>query len=284
MINRVTLKIKRLQKVASALAAVAVLAGCGGGHVDYGAGPRHVFLIVMENKSPQEALAGPFTASLAARFGVANNYHAITHPSVPNYLALTSGSTWGVSDDSYHVLPQQDLGTQLTTAGVSWLAYMEGLGDGGCLHSPIPYDPGHNPFAYYGGSCPANVVPLTRMAADLGGNTPRFSWITPDRCHDTHDCSVAMGDEWLRQTVGEIMLSAAWKDNGVLFITWDEDDGSASNQVLTIVMAPGLEHRESNSAYDHYSLVATIEDLLGVGRLGQAAHSQPIRDLLRVGI
>jgi hypothetical protein len=260
-----------------------VLAGCGEAHIDHGVGPRHVFLIVMENKSPEEALTGPFTASLAARYWVANNYHAITHPSVPNYLALTSGSTWGVTDDSYHVLPTRDLGTQLTTAGVSWRAYMEGLGDAGCLNSPIPYDPGHNPFAFYGGACPANVVPLTNLASDLRGNTPRFSWITPDRCHDTHDCSVAVGDEWLKQTVGQIMSSTAWKSGGILFITWDEDDGSASNRVLTFEVVNGHAHREGRRAYDHYSLLATIEDLLGVGRLGQAAQAQPI-DLLGVGI
>ncbi len=279
MINRVTIKIKRLQKLGYILVCLTFLAGCGGGSVAHGVGPRHVFLIVMENKSPEEALTGPFTASLAARYWVANNYHAITHPSVPNYLALTSGSTWGVTDDSYHVLPTKDLGTQLTTAGVSWRAYMEGLGDAGCLNSPLPYDPGHNPFAFYGGACPPNVVPLTQIAGDLIGNTARFSWITPDRCHDTHDCTVAVGDEWLKQTVGEIMSSAAWKNGGVLFITWDEDDGSATNRVLTLVVASGYPHTQDNNPRDHYSLLAAIEDMMGVGRLGSAAQAQPLIDL-----
>jgi acid phosphatase len=267
--------------VAGGLLVVVVLGACsaGGGHTDHGA-PRHVFLIVMENKSPQEALAGAYTGHLAATEGVANNYRAITHPSVPNYLALTSGSTWGIQDDSYHSLPKQDLGTQLTAAGVTWRAYMEGLGDGGCLNSPVPYDPGHNPFAFYGGRCPANVVPLTQMAADLSASTPTFSWITPDRCHDTHDCPVATGDDWLKQMVGQITNSAAWKSNGVLFITWDEDDGSASNQVLTLVLAPGKGHRQSSAPYDHYSLLATIEVILGVGRLGHAAQAQPMNDLV----
>lgn len=262
---------------------VGLAAGCSGGsgHVDVGvSAPRHVFLIVMENKSAGEALSGAFTASLAAQYAVADNYHAVSHPSVPNYLALTSGSTWGLSDDSYHVLPKQDLGSQLTNAGVSWRAYMEGLGDGGCLHSPLPYDPGHNPFAFYGGACPANVVPLTMLAADLAGDTPRFSWIGPDRCHDTHDCPVTSGDQWLRQTVGEITSSAAWKTNGVLFITWDEDDGSQANHVLTLVVEPGHGHLQSERAYDHYSLLATIEDLMGVGRLGGAARAQPMTDLI----
>ncbi len=281
MINGVTLKIKRLQKVAGTLLLAAVVLGAcgGGGHGGPGVA-RHVFLIVMENHSAQEALAGQFTATLAAKYRVANNYHAITHPSVPNYLALTSGSTWGLSDDSYHSLPKQDLGTQLTSAGVTWRAYMEGLGDGGCLNSPLPYDPGHNPFAFYGGSCPPSVVPFTSFAGDLAGNTPRFSWITPDRCHDTHDCSVATGDEWLKQTVGQITQSSAWKSGGVLFITWDEDDGSATNQVLTLVLAPGMGHRQSSAPYDHFSLLATIEDILGVGRLGHAAEAQPMNDLV----
>lgn len=267
--------------MAGALVVVAGLGACsvGGGHTDHGS-PRHLFLIVMENKSPQQALAGVYTGHLAATEGVANNYRAITHPSVPNYLALTSGSTWGIQDDSYHKLPTEDLGTQLTAAGVTWRAYMEGLGDGGCLNSPVPYDPGHNPFAFYGGRCPGNVVPLTQMAGDLNANTPSFSWITPDMCHDTHNCPVATGDDWLKQMVGQITYSAAWKNNGVLFITWDEDDGSASNQVLTLVLTPGKGHRESSAPYDHYSLLATIEDLLGVGRLGHAAQAQPMNDLV----
>jgi acid phosphatase len=99
-------------------------------------------------------------------------------------------------------------------------------------------------------------------------------------CHDTHDCPVATGDDWLKQVVGQITYSAAFKNNGVLFITWDEDDGSASNHVLTLVVTPGTRHMVSSRPYDHYSLLATIEDLMGVGRLGHAAQAQPMKDLL----
>jgi len=241
---------------------------------------RHVFVIVMENHSPQEALTGPFTASLAARYRVAANYSAITHPSVPNYLALTSGQTWGVNDDSYHVLPRADIGDQLTTAGIKWRAYMEGLTGRGCLDSPLPYDPGHNPFAFYGGGCPPNVVPFTSLKDDLAQNTPRFSWISPDDCHNGHSCPIAAADGWLRETVTLITQSAAWSNNGILFITWDEDDSSAGNHVLTLVVAPGLSHLVSNRPYNHYSLLATIEDLLGVSRLGEAVAASPMQDLL----
>jgi phosphatidylinositol-3-phosphatase len=240
----------------------------------------HVFLIVMENHSAEEALSGPFTASLAARYGEATDYHAVSHPSVPNYLALSSGSTWGVTDDSYRVLPRRDLGTELSDAGVTWRAYMDGLTGAGCFDSPVPYDPGHNPFAFYGGACPSNVVPFARFGSDLAADTPMFSWITPDRCHDTHDCDVATGDAWLRQEVGAITASQAWKSGGVLFITWDEDDENADNRVLTLVVAPGVSHRTSSRAYTHYSLLASIEDLLGVKRLGQSAQASAMTDLL----
>ena len=234
----------------------------------------------MENHTPVEALAGGFTAFLAASFGVADDYHAVAHPSVPNYLALTSGQTWGVTDDSYHRLGRQDLGDQLTTARVTWRAYMEDLVGNDCLHSPLPYDPGHNPFAFYGGTCPPNVVPLTAQAADLASTIPGLSWIAPNRCHDTHDCTVAVGDQWLRGEVGAILASSAFRSNSVLFVTWDEDDGSADNRVLTLVVTPHLGHRVSHRLYNHYSLLATVEDLLGVPRLANAAQAQAMSDLV----
>jgi hypothetical protein len=240
----------------------------------------HVFVIVMENHSADQALSGAFTASLASSYAVAQNYHAVAHPSVPNYLALTSGSTWGVADDSYHVLPRRDIGTELTGAGISWRAYMDGMTDAGCIDSPAPYDPGHNPFAFYGGACPPNVVPIKSLAGDLAADTPRFVWISPDRCHDTHDCDVSVGDAWLHQQVDQITASPAWKSGGVLFITWDEDDSAGDNQVLTLVVTPGVSHRASAREYTHYSLLATIQDLLGVQRLGEAAKASPMNDLL----
>ena len=234
----------------------------------------------MENKTPDQALEGAFTSTLASADGVAGGYRAVTHPSVPNYLALTSGQTWGVTDDSYHVLPREDLGDELTRAAVPWRAYMEGLGSGGCLGSPEPYDPGHNPFAFYGGACPANVVPFSDLAGDLKNGGRRFSWIGPDSCHDEHNCSVPVGDQWLSQTVGLITASPAWKPGSVLFITWDEDDGSGDNRVLTLVVRPQHRHVVSQVAYDHDSMLATIEDLLDVPRLGAAAAATPMRDLL----
>ena len=242
-------------------------------------GPAHVFVIVMENRSFAQVAGSGYVARLASEYGVATNYHGVSHPSLPNYLAMTSGSTWGIADDGYHSLPAGGLGGQLTAAGIEWRAYMEGMANG-CFHSSYPYALKHDPFAYYGGGCPQEVVPFGRFGADMSsGDVPRFVWITPGLCHDGHDCSNAVADAWLAQTVPAILATPAWQDGGVLFITWDEGEDSA-NSVMTLVIRSGPLLHRSARAYDHYSLLASIEDLLGVARLGQAAHAAPMSDLL----
>ena len=238
----------------------------------------HVFVIVMENRSYSQAIASGYPAELASQYGVATAYHGVSHPSLPNYLALTSGSTWGIADDGFHALPAGGLGAQLTAAGIDWRAYMEGMTNG-CFHSPYPYALKHNPFAYYGSSCPPQVVPFSQFASDMSGNVPRFVWITPDSCHDGHDCSNAAANDWLAPTVGTILASDVWRQNGLLLITWDEGEDS-SNSVLTLVIHPDpLVHRSTQS-YNHYSLLATIEDVLGVARLSLAAQASAMTDLL----
>jgi len=238
----------------------------------------NVFVIVMENRSYAQALAGRYTARLASEYSVANAYHGVSHPSLPNYLALTSGSTWGIADDGYHRLPAGGLGAQLTAAGIKWRAYMEGMTNG-CFNSPYPYALKHNPFAYYGGSCPSQVVSFSHFAADMKTEVPRFVWITPDLCHDGHDCSTATADQWLAQTVPQILATDAWKNNGLLLITWDEGDDSA-NHVLTLAIQPNPIENASARAYNHYSLLATVEDRLGLARLGRAANATAMTDLV----
>jgi phospholipase C len=237
-----------------------------------------VFVIVMENKSYDEALRGSYTASLASQYALATNYHAVSHPSEPNYLALTSGSTWGATDDGYRMLPPGGIGKQLADGGLSWRAYMEGFGSN-CLRDQYPYALKHDPFPFYGGSC-AGVASTDALAGDLAGSTPRFAWISPGLCNDTHDCAIATGDRWLSEVVPQITNSSAWRAGGVLFLTWDEDDGSAQNRVATLVIAPNLKQHQSARPYTHYSLLATVEDRLGLGRLGAAAGATPMDDLL----
>ena len=242
------------------------------------ASPSHVFVIVMENRSYDQVVGNGYIAQLAAKYGVATDYHGVSHPSLPNYLAMTSGSTWGIADDGFHALPAGGLGAQLTDAGLEWRAYMEGMNNG-CFRSPYPYALKHNPFAYYGSNCPSQVVPFTQFATDMSGTVPRFVWITPDLCHDGHDCSNKVADTWLAQTVPTILGSSAWQDGGVLLITWDEGEDNA-NSVLTLVIRPDPVLRRSARPYDHYSLLATIEDQLRLPRLGLAAQATPMNDLI----
>ena len=237
-----------------------------------------VFVIVMENHSYAEAMALPYTAALASQFAVATNYYAVSHPSLPNYLALTSGSTWGIADDNYHLLPEAGIGHQLTQQGIPWRAYMESM-TAGCRNSPAPYALKHDPFAYYGGACPGNVVPLTQLDADLAGATPRLVWITPNLCNDGHDCGSQVADDFLRGLVPKILGSEAWRSGGVLFVTWDEDDGTAANRVPLVVASQNLAVHSTSQRHDHYALLATIEDHLGVRRLGAAAQTAPLSEL-----
>jgi phospholipase C len=238
-----------------------------------------VFVIIMENTSLETALRSPSIERLAGKYALATNYHAVSSPSLPNYLALTSGSTWGIRDDGYHVLPAGGLGAQLTAAGVTWRAYMEGLTSAGCLRSPYPYALKHNPFAYYGGSCPDNVVSLDGLALDLARDTPSFVWITPGLCHDGHDCALTDAGPWLEELVARIVDSAAWRDHGELFVVWDEGDGRSS-VVPLIVASPDVSARRVDSSYDHYALLAAIEDRFGLPRLGAAKDARPLTDLL----
>ena len=283
--------------IALSLAGLMLICGCTRTSLSPIAEAKRVFVIVMENHSYEEALQGDYTAKLVKQAGVATNYHAITHPSVPNYLAITSGQTWGVDADIYRALPMGVAGPVLVEDSVDAASgqmrrseFLELLRAEVCrtaedaLTGTIYAAAGcpwiDHWFAYYGGRCPSNVVPFSDLSQDLKTTATRFSWIGPDTCHDQHDCSTAAGDDWLRQTVGMITSSPAWQADAVLFITWDEDSGSADNQVLTLVLRPDVKHRVSAVSYDHYSLLATIEDILGVPRLANAATAKPMRDLV----
>src|SRR2546427_10037496 len=169
------------------LLALAVMTACqpavqGGTRSTASASPsgpsRHVFVIVLENTSYQLALEQPYISSLADRYAVASNYHDLGEPSLPNYLAMTSGSTWGISDNEFHALPATGIGNQLTQARVSWKAYMEGF-TGDWFDGPYRYRPKHNPFPYYGDACPPNIVSMTDLVTDLNATPPWLSWITP---------------------------------------------------------------------------------------------------------
>jgi hypothetical protein len=237
-----------------------------------------VFVIVMENTGLERALRSASIAAIAERYALFMNYHAVGRPSLPNYLALTSGSTWDITDDAYHALPATGLGAQLTAANIPWRAYMEGMTAAGCMRSPYPYALKHDPFAYYGGACPDNVVPFERL--DLTAAAPPFAWITPGLCHDAHDCPIDEAGAWLDDLVSRIVSSAAWNERSALFVVWDEGDGGDENLVPMIVATSRGISGQFSTSYDHYSLLATIEDVFQLPRLGAAAQAHPISEVL----
>ena len=262
---------------------------------------RHVFVVVMENLDYQTALATPGFAILANRYTLATNYYSVAHPSLPNYLALTSGSTWGITSDCVECFVNApNLVEQLYAARISFAAYMEGAPTPCFLadYGGNDYAAKHNPFRYYDDVraskqlCDA-IRPESELPGLLAGpsNTvPRFVWVTPDLCHDGHDCPPATAAAWLDAFVNMVTKSAAWRDHGVLFVTWDESVSSdatvvapnrvvsccGGGQIATFVIAPNLRPGlRVGIAYTHYSLLATIEDAFGLPLLENARRATP---------
>ncbi len=245
---------------------------------------RHIFLVVMENLGYAAAMATPGLAQLAHRYASATNYDAVAHPSLPNYLALASGGTWGVTSDCFSCYQnERNLGSQLSAAGIAWGAYMEGLPSACDLtpyYLPANYAGKHDPFRYFtdirdSRSLCAHIQPLTALHL---ASPPAFAWITPNLCHDGHNCPPTQAAAWLDGFVAKVTASAAWRDGGVLFVTWDEGNGGdtrgGGGHILTLVIAPGLPAGERIAQpFNHYALLHTVEAALGVPPLGAAARA-----------
>jgi hypothetical protein len=247
----------------------------------------HVFIIVMENEEASNIIgnpAVPYLNELAAQYARATNFYSVGHPSLPNYLALTGGDTFGITSDCLDCFVSADnIVNQLEAAGRSWTAYMEAMPPQPCFVGDAKlYAQRHNPFIYYDNvrSVPARcdkIVPFDQFATDLAANTlPDYSWISPNLCHDMHDCSIRAGDTWLQQWVPQILASPAWQDNGVLFITFDEGTthegcglAVTGGQIDTLVISPLVQPGfTSDVAYSHYSILHTIEAAWGLPLLG----------------
>jgi len=245
----------------------------------------HVVWIWMENHSYSSIVgssSAPYLNALAAQCGLATNYTAVTHPSLPNYIAATSGSPQGIADDgppSRHPLSVPSIFGQVASA-----SYQESMPSNCDLTDADPYAVKHNPEAYYlpvRAACETNDVPLTSFDA---GKLPAFAFVTPNLCNDTHDCPVSTGDRWLKSFVPRLTSSRDYRaGRTVVFITWDEDDRASGNHVATLVLSaytrPGTR---SARAYTHYSLLRTTEELLGAGLLGSAAHAPSMRSAFRL--
>ncbi|MCU1491869.1 MAG: acid phosphatase, partial [Acidimicrobiaceae bacterium] len=269
---------------------------------------RHLFVVVMENLGYGSAMATPGLTSLASRYGLATDYYAVSHPSLPNYIGLTSGSTWGITSDcTTCYVGAPNLFSQLSAAHVSYDAYIQGIPSSCYLNSygGVDYAGKHDPFMYYDNvrssrSLCSHIQPYPALSGLLSGpasKVPAFVWVTPNLCNDGHDCPASSAAAWLTSYVASVTRSAAWHDGGALIVTWDESEGGdnaavtssghvvssgGGGRVMTLVVAPGV-HAGTRVAtpYSHYSLLATVEDAFGLPLLGNAKSATPLSAFFR---
>jgi phospholipase C len=264
------------------------------GHPCTGAAPppayEHVVTIVMENHGfSQVAGHSPFLNALAHRCGLATGYRAVSHPSLPNYLALTSGSTQGLDGSDCSPGPGCQSDGPSIFAQTDWRAYAESMPEPCTSRNVGDYAPRHNPAVYFtsvAARCGSRDLPLPRLAADLrSGALAPYTFVTPNLCSDEHDCHVSDGDRWLGRWVPRILHSPLYRaGRTVLFITYDEDDHHEENRVYTVVVAPSVPPgTAAGDAFTHYSLLRTQEELLGLPLLGAAASATSMRAAFHLG-
>lgn len=247
--------------------------------------PARIVVVVMENRSFSEIIDGsqaPFLRSLAGSGALFTDSAAVTHPSEPNYLALFSGSTQGITGDQCPLsFSGPNLAAQLISAGLSFTGYAEGLpGSGSPACAAGEYARKHAPWTDFGDVPGSASRPFSDFPAGQYSGLPTVSFVIPDLCHDMHDCSVAAGDAWLRANLGGY-ATWAMTHSSLLIVTWDKDDGSGSNQIATIFAGQGVRPGRYSVPITHYTVLRTIEQACGLPPVGQAARTPPITAIWR---
>ncbi len=247
----------------------------------------HVYVIVFENKEAGEVIGSshaPYLNSLANQYGLATNYTGVSHPSEPNYLALWSGSTFGITDDAIHDLPGASVADQITAHGKSWMVYAENYPVGSSCFTGSSSQGGedgngsyarkHNPAMSFmnvstdNARCTSHVTDFTHFSAGAAN----FAFIVPNLCNDMHNCPVSTGDSWLQQWLpSHIFNTSTWQNsNSAIFITWDEgttNNGGGGTVPLIVISHETHSGMTSSQAHDHYSVLRTVEEAWGLGCL-----------------
>lgn len=287
---------RRLRRASALLAALLVawpVAGCGGDGATRAAGPhraaaasvprpRHVVVVMMENKSDRQVIGArdaPYITALARSGAHFTNSHGVRHPSQPNYLALFSGSTQGLTDDSCpHTYSVPNLASELLAAGLTFAGFAEALpafDRTACVAGR--YARRHVPWADF----PDLPDAVGRSFADFPSDysaLPTVSFVIPDTCDDMHDCPVETGDTWLRDNLDGYVRWAGANDS-MLIVTFDENDDSPGNKIATIFAGAPVKPGTYPEEIDHYSVLRTIEDAYGLSHAGESASRSPITDV-----
>jgi phosphatidylinositol-3-phosphatase len=249
-------------------------------------GYSHIVVVMEENHSYSQIIGSseaPYINSLASKGALFTNSHAITHPSEPNYMAITSGSTYGLSSDACPFsTAKASIGSELIAAKLSYAGYSESMpsqGYEGCTNGK--YARKHNPTANYTDLSSSVNRTFARFPSGSGyAGLPTVSFVDPSLLDDMHDGTVAAGDNWLKKNMGSYVTWAA-SHNSLLIVTWDENDGSPGNKVATIFVGAHVRAGKYGERVTHYRVLRTLEQAYGLKALGRSAGTTPITDAFR---
>jgi len=258
---------------------------------------QNIIVVVLENKEFGLIYGNskmPYFNQLAKSYTLLTQHYAVTHPSLPNYLAMIGGDTFGINFDCTSCIRDvPSLPDLIEASGRTWKTYQEDM--------PSPcfsgidagnYAMKHNPFIYFQlirldkERCARSIVPFTQLSSDLAAGTlPNFIFIIPNQCNDAHDCPISVADAWLKTLMGKLVpvLDADGKPY-LIVITWDEGQGdhsccglpqAAGGRVATILVSPQVKNGfQDNTPYSHYSILKTIETAWHLSLLGHSADAE----------
>src|ERR1700712_748722 len=255
-------------------------------------GVQKVLVVIEENHSYAQMKGGmPFLAGLSSTYGYATHWTALAHPSLPNYLGIAGGTTFGILDDRSPAAHTSDIGSatsvfdQALAAGKTAGTYAETMPEN-CHVYDSPdravgtpkYAVRHNPWVSFSAgrsNCLKNDKDTTSFAGDAAGNAlPNVGFLIPDLDHDAHDASLADADAWLKQQLTPVLKSTDFTSGKlVVVVTADEDDKHSGNTVLTSVLTPKIHHKVVSTPLTHYSLTRYIAQVLGVKPLQNGASA-----------
>jgi len=253
--------------------------------------PDHVVVVMEENHSYANILGTQnddtaYFNALAQQGAVFTNSHGITHPSEPNYQAIFSGSTQGLTDDSCpHTFSGPNLGSELINANLSFSGYAESLpytGDTVCS-SPIPIDflatyaRKHSPWVNFSNVPSSANMPFSSFPTNYS-SLPTVSFVVPNQYHDMHTGRISWAADWLQNNIDSY---AQWAKthNSLLIVTWDEDDNSVGNQIPTIFVGGMVKAGHYNESINHYNVLRTLEDMYGLSDANNSANVPAISDV-----